>query len=294
MISMSKGERDDLWRLIQQRERVLKSAAKQRSAELLADFENQIASEYAFDDDAVWQEAAKAADQSITKAKLQIAARCRELRIPEGFAPTLELVWHHRGHDNMVEQRKVELRKLATSRIEAMGRKAIIEVEMQSLNGQTQIAASGLTSAAARSFIAQLPAVKELMPRLAYSEVSGETEPPIFEQLVSPNALRQRRFCERQAALRNAYQALQSPLRNAQVDGERPAGMLMEKALRERIMSRAKFTQSDVHCISKAAAKSGVPVVAEFIAPDGNKIIITAGRSGMDDEGDGTDLNKVA
>jgi hypothetical protein len=58
------------------------------------------------------------------------------------------------------------------------------------------------------------------MPRLIYSEVSGETEPPIIEPLVSPNTLRQRRFRERQAALRNASQTLQSPSPNVQKDGE--------------------------------------------------------------------------
>jgi hypothetical protein len=41
-------------------------------------------------------------------------------------------------------------------------------------------------------------------------------------------------------------------------------------------MSRAKFTQSDIDRISKAAARTGVPIVAEFIAPDGSKITITA------------------
>jgi hypothetical protein len=44
-----------------------------------------------------------------------------------------------------------------------------------------------------------------------------KTEPPIIEQLISPNALRQRRFRERQAALRNASQALQAASRPAQV-----------------------------------------------------------------------------
>ena len=51
--TMTKGEREDLQRLIRQREKVLKSAAKQRSAELLADFENQMGQEYKFDDDKV-------------------------------------------------------------------------------------------------------------------------------------------------------------------------------------------------------------------------------------------------
>jgi hypothetical protein len=42
------------------------------------------------------------------------------------------------------------------------------------------------------------------MPRLTFAEVAGEAEPPVAEQLVSPNALRQRRYRERQKALRDA------------------------------------------------------------------------------------------
>ena len=42
------------------------------------------------------------------------------------------------------------------------------------------------------------------MPALSYAEIAGEAEPPIAEQLVSPNALRQQRYRERQKALRNA------------------------------------------------------------------------------------------
>ena len=61
---------------------------------------------------------------------------------------------------------------------------------MHALHAQTEIAASALTSAAGQSFIAQLPTVEDLMPRLIYSEVSSEAEPPIIEQLISPNSLR--------------------------------------------------------------------------------------------------------
>ena len=46
--TMTKSEREDLQRLVRQRERALKSAAKQRSAELLAEFENQLAAEYSY------------------------------------------------------------------------------------------------------------------------------------------------------------------------------------------------------------------------------------------------------
>ena len=62
---MTRHEREDLQRLIRQREKVQKSAAKERSAQLLADFENQMGAEYAFDDDAVWAEATKAAAREV-------------------------------------------------------------------------------------------------------------------------------------------------------------------------------------------------------------------------------------
>lgn len=57
-------------------------------------------------------------------------------------------------------------------------------------------------------------------------------------------------------------------------------------------MSRAKFTQAEVDRISKAAAKSSVPIIAEFMAPDGSKITITAGKDGASGDGNGTDLDK--
>jgi hypothetical protein len=57
-------------------------------------------------------------------------------------------------------------------------------------------------------------------------------------------------------------------------------------------MSRAKFTQSDIDRISKAAAKSGVPIVAEFIAPDGSRVTITAGKGKASGGVERSDLDK--
>ena len=47
--TMTKGEREELRRLVGDREKNLKDAAKLRSAELLADFENQIGQSFSFD-----------------------------------------------------------------------------------------------------------------------------------------------------------------------------------------------------------------------------------------------------
>ena len=203
MTAMTKHEREDLQRLVRQREKVLKSAAKQRSAELIADFENQMGQEFSFDQDEVWERATKIAQAALAKANEQIAARCHEIGIPKRFAPGLDLSWYGR-HENATKQRRDELRKMAETRIVAIERKAVTKIELSRLAAQEQIALSGLTTEAARQFVEALPKIEALMPRLTFADVAGEAEPPVAEQLVSPNALRQRRYRERQKALRDA------------------------------------------------------------------------------------------
>jgi hypothetical protein len=221
---MTKSEREDLQRLIRQREKVLKSAAKQRSAELIADFENQMGSEFKFDDDDTWKAATEAAEHEVAKAQARVQARCRELGIPDRFAPSLGLRWRNRGYDNLIEKRRIELRRMAESQIEAIERKAFVAIETSCLTAQEQIALAGLTSTAAQQFIEQLPSIESLMPALSFEEIAGEADPPIAEQLISPNALRQRRFRERQRATlqdgKAALQALRAGVTNANGDDQ--------------------------------------------------------------------------
>lgn len=201
--TMTKGEREDLQRLIRQREKVLESAAKQRSAELLADFENQMAAEYHLGDDPVWEELAKSAHAEVQKIGKRLAARCRELGIPDKFAPKLQLNWQHKGYGNALKERVQELRTAAKAEIDAMEQKAIVQIRTASVDAQTHLAIAGLTSDAARAFVSQLPAVENLMPVLSYQEIAGESDPSPVEQLTTPNAIRQRRYRERQKALRD-------------------------------------------------------------------------------------------
>jgi hypothetical protein len=203
MTAITRTEREDLQRLVRQREKVLKSAAKQRSAELLADFENQMGSEYSFDQDEVWAKATEAAEREVKKAQAQVAARCCELGIPDRFAPSLTLRWRHRGYDNLIDSRKAELRRMAQTQIAAIERRAFVEIESSCLDAQTKLAVAGCTSDAAKAFVDRLPSVEKLMQPLSFAEIAGEADPPVAEQLITPNALRQRRFRERQKALRD-------------------------------------------------------------------------------------------
>src|SRR4029077_11767705 len=146
--TMNKGEREDLQRLIRQRERVLKSAAKQRGVEMLADFENQMGQQYSFDQDEIWAQAAKAAGVEVERAQKLVAARCRELGIPDRFAPELTLHWSGQGYDNSIERRKRELRTMAQSRVAAIAAKAVTQIEMSCLQAAETIAIAGLSSSA--------------------------------------------------------------------------------------------------------------------------------------------------
>jgi hypothetical protein len=47
---------------------------------------------------------------------------------------------------NAAKERRDELRKLAITRIDAMEKAAIVRIELESLNGQTEIATHGITS----------------------------------------------------------------------------------------------------------------------------------------------------
>jgi hypothetical protein len=58
------------------------------------------------------------------------------------------------------------------------------------------------------------------MPALSYQELAGDAEPPVVEQLLTPNALRQRRYRERQKALRDGSVTSQQALPDG--SGEAP------------------------------------------------------------------------
>jgi hypothetical protein len=160
---MSKGEREDLAKLVRRREKLAKADVDRVGAERLAEFEGEVASVYHIDDDAVWREAHAAASKATAEAKAKIAERCRELGIQERFAPTVEIAWYSRG-ENASRDRVTELRRVAKTRFDAEGKAAKAEIERQSVEVQTELVAGGLESDEARAFLASMPEAEALMP----------------------------------------------------------------------------------------------------------------------------------
>jgi hypothetical protein len=170
--AMTRAETSDLLRLVRQRERLAKTTAAQRSAELLADFEKQLGSSYSYDSDETWKAAAEAANKAVAEAQAIIAERCQELGIPKEFAPGLSCAWYGRGQ-NACKTRRAELRKMAGTRIAAIEKAARTEIERMSLEAQTAIVAHGLQSDAAKAFLEKMPPIAELMPTVRVSAIEA-------------------------------------------------------------------------------------------------------------------------
>lgn len=170
-MTMSKSERDDLAKVARLRARVAKSKVAQREAELLADVEDQLAATYKFDDDA-WADVTRAAKVAVQTAQAEVERRCRDLGIPDRFAPSLSLQWYGRG-ENALAQRRAELRKVAQTQIAAAGKAAKTAIEQQEAEVLTELLAGGLESAEARAFLESIPTPEQLMPTMALAELEA-------------------------------------------------------------------------------------------------------------------------
>jgi hypothetical protein len=174
-MSMTKGERTELGVLIRKREKVMKATARERSLQLMAEFDAASAKIFHYDEDPVWQKAEAEAKAAVAAAQELVERRCAELGIPAEFAPSLGMYWSGRGH-NAVASRRQELRRAAKSRIEAIEAEAIAKIERLSLEAQTEVIANGLESAAAKSFLQHMPSVEALMPSVPVTEIQSLVE----------------------------------------------------------------------------------------------------------------------
>lgn len=172
---MTKGERDQLLQLVKKREKVMRSQAAERSAHLLAEFDAQSAKMHHYDDEATWALAQEEVKKAVEEGNARIAARAREMGIPEEFMPMISFGWHARGH-NAVAERRAELRRAAKSKVDAMEKEALTKIERLSLEAQTEIVAHGLESDAANAFLQNMPKLDVLMPPIQMGEIQSLIE----------------------------------------------------------------------------------------------------------------------
>jgi hypothetical protein len=169
-MTMTDKERAEIRRHVADREKLAKAMAVERSAELLAEFEKQIAAIYAWSDSDVWADAMASARAAVDQASRTVAAECERLGIPVAFRPHLGMYWSGRG-ENAVNERRAELRRVAKAEIKRIEEQAKVTIETIHLKARVKLTELGLHSADAKAFLAALPAVESLMPPLTIGRI---------------------------------------------------------------------------------------------------------------------------
>lgn len=169
---MTRSDRDTLINIARKRERLAKTEAKERSAQIMADFERQLDRRYHYDENEVWSEAAKLAKQVVDDAQAKVSAECARLGIPTQFAPKLSLGWSERGRNDSKAER-AEMRRVAVREVDLIEKRAKTAIERRSLETQEKIMVGGLTSEDAKMFLESMPSAEALMPTLSIEGVQA-------------------------------------------------------------------------------------------------------------------------
>src|SRR5262249_10604083 len=93
MTTMSDKERAETRRHINDREKLAKALAAERSAVLLAEFEKEVSSTYAWSQSDVWNQAHSMAQRAVAEAQRMIDAKSERLGIPTNFRPGIHTFW---------------------------------------------------------------------------------------------------------------------------------------------------------------------------------------------------------
>jgi len=158
---MTRREREDLLKVARMRTRVAKADAVARAATLKAEFEEQMAATYSFDNDAAWKQAYADAEAAVAQATEIINQRMEARGIHRRFGPSLHLSWWSRG-ENAVAIRRAELRTLAYARIDEMVKQAHLEIDRASAQRQTNLLTAGMESEEAKAFLEAMPTAEQL------------------------------------------------------------------------------------------------------------------------------------
>ena len=176
MTELTRKDRDELVRVLKMRARLAHADIAERQARLAAQIENELSATFEADD-ARWADIQREAQAEISRLDGELAKRCHELGMKAELRPRIGLSWAERGA-NADRFRRVELRRLAQSRIEALARSAKLDVDRQVADSITSLISGGLSSDEARSVLECVPTAEQLLlaPSVAELEAVYDSE----------------------------------------------------------------------------------------------------------------------
>lgn len=170
-MSLTRTERTDLVTLARRRSRVAKDDAKARAAAMKAEVEEALAREFKAEDDR-WKKEVEAARIEVEKVQKLVTEKLIQEGVPKAFHPSLMIGWSYRG-ENSLNERRVELRRVATTRIDEKLKTAIAEIERATVQVETDLLLATSTETA-RKYLMSLPSSDELLPNEATPVIVAE------------------------------------------------------------------------------------------------------------------------
>src|SRR4051794_36877452 len=104
MAKMTKGDREELGRILRKRTTVAKAKVEERGRAIVAEFERQLATIFEAED-AAWRDLTATANAGVKKLDAMLAQRCDAMGIPREFRPSLNLSWYGRGSNASPKRR---------------------------------------------------------------------------------------------------------------------------------------------------------------------------------------------
>jgi hypothetical protein len=142
--------------------------AEERSAVLKAD-------RAAYDQDEVWAAAAEARPGGGQQGAGCNRRALQGTRHPQTLCPQLALSWRGRG-ENVINERRAELRKGAYTSIAAIEKEAIAAQTRKIVELEAKVVMTGMASDEAKSMLADIMNLDVLRPKIEASEIAKMLE----------------------------------------------------------------------------------------------------------------------
>jgi hypothetical protein len=165
---MTPKDRDALLKHQQDRERVLKTTAKRRSADMLAQFEVELQHRHEIQDNEVFSRVTEVLGVAIGKAMDEVNKECERLHIPSRFRPRIRSGWSPGGLMNV--DRKLML-AIAEKQAKAQEMRAYEVIEQEILDTKTKILAASFDTDIALEMLSSMPPLEALIPPLSFATI---------------------------------------------------------------------------------------------------------------------------
>jgi hypothetical protein len=189
MTQLSKSDRDALIQIAKERARQGDREIDARRKVLIALVLDQVTAEYSARDE-LWAGAIAEIEEMEAKVNAQIRDTLARWGIPAKHAPRHIGGWLPRSSEYADRNRRAELTKLAEARLDGIIAQAKAKSQAGWLDIRERLITEGLDSDEARSLVAAMPTVEQLLPPLTIEDLGlRHWHPPIDAagQLLTPS-----------------------------------------------------------------------------------------------------------